>query len=346
MALDLELDASQAAVAATFDRFFAAECPTSVVRAAEPLGHHPGLWERLAALGAPGLGVPAARGGGGASMSDRVLVAIAAGRVVAPVPLVDHLVAASCCGAADVESGRLAEVVSGASIAAFAPRPALDGVWSLVPAGAVASVVVGLDGDDLIAVWNDPPGRAPANHGDMPLADRSVTGERVVVGGRDDFDRLLAECRLLMAAQLSGLAERALEIVTAYVVDRAQFGRPIGGFQAVQHGLADCVPLVDGARLLCAKAAWAADTGRHGNVDVDRGEFDDAGVLSTMAFVAAAEAASAVTARAVQYHGSYGVSREFDIQLYHRRARGWPLSLGDPAAQVAELADRLWPRED
>jgi alkylation response protein AidB-like acyl-CoA dehydrogenase len=148
---------------------------------------------------------------------------------------------------------------------------------------------------------------------------------------------------LLQAAQLVGLSSRALELATQYVTERQQFGRPVGGFQAVQHGLADCVAPIEGARLLAAKAAWAFDNDLDGRVDVDNGDIEDPKVLATMAFAFAAETAALVTKKAVQYHGSYGVSVEYDIQLYYRRARGWPLVAGDPARQHHDLADLLWP---
>lgn len=70
-----------------FSTFFANECPPSVVRAAEPLGFDDGLWKQLCSTGAPGMGVD------GASKAQLVVVAEQLGRAVAPLPLVEHLVA-------------------------------------------------------------------------------------------------------------------------------------------------------------------------------------------------------------------------------------------------------------
>ncbi|MFN8025995.1 MAG: hypothetical protein U0W40_06470 [Acidimicrobiia bacterium] len=94
--------------------------------------------------GRTGIGVAEAAGGGGASMLDLAIVAGAAGRTIAPVPFVDHVVASRVHPDA--------AVVEGSAVAALALRPATDGVWRMVPAGAVADIVVGLDGDDLVAV--------------------------------------------------------------------------------------------------------------------------------------------------------------------------------------------------
>jgi alkylation response protein AidB-like acyl-CoA dehydrogenase len=286
------------------------------------------------------MGAPADAGGGGASMSDLVVVAEAVGRAAAPVPLVDHLVASRAHPHGDL--------VHGTAVGAVAVRPAdATGTWRLVPAGAVADVVVGLDGDDLVAVRDGPPGKGPRNHASAPLADRSAReGERTVLGDRAAFDVLLDEWRILTAASLVGIAAAALDLALAYVTERRQFGRPIGAFQAIQHGLADFPALIDGGRLLVHKAAWAADHGLHGHVDVADNDITDVGALSRMAFVHAAEAAAVTTDRSLHDHGGYGFSREYDIQLYFRRARGWANVIGDPAHQRQELADLLWPRAE
>jgi alkylation response protein AidB-like acyl-CoA dehydrogenase len=209
----------------------------------------------------------------------------------------------------------------------------------------VADVVVGLHGDDLVAVRSAPPGEGPRNHAGAPLADRAArAGERTVLGDRAAFAAALDEWRILTAAALVGIGAAALDLALAYVLERQQFGRPIGAFQAIQHGLADFPALVDGGRLLVHKAAWAADHGLHGHIDVGDNDITDVGALSRMAFVHAAEAAAVTTDRSLHYHGGYGFSREYDIQLYFRRARGWANVLGDPARQRQELADLLWPR--
>ena len=67
----------------------------------------------------------------------------------------------------------------------------------------------------------------------------------------------------------------------------------------------------------------------------------DGAALASMAFVFASEAAATATDRSLHYHGGYGFAEEYDIQLYYRRARGWRLVAGDPAAELAFLADLL-----
>ena len=59
---------------------------------------------------------------------------------------------------------------------------------------------------------------------------------------------------------------------------------------------------------------------------------------NTMALLFAAETARFVTDRSLQYHGGYGFSEEYDIQLHHRRASAWLLQLGEPGLEYARLA--------
>ena len=333
--MDLELTQDQKAVQGAFSEFFADRSPIPVVRAAEPLGFDADLWRRLGAMGAPGMAMPEKAGGGGATRLDLALLLHEAGRVLAPVPLAEHLAASRLL----VDTPWAAEIAEGALIATPALRPAVDGVARLVPAGAVAHVVIALDEDELVAVRAEPSGVAPANHACAPLADRDVrddaAGRIVLARGEDAVLRhtaLRREWQLYTAALLAGLAERALEIAVAYTLEREQFGKPIGAFQAVQQCLADLVGPLDGIRLLTGRAAWTGD----------EGDPDEAARLAVMAFLAATDVARTTTYRAVHFHGGYGVTLEYDVQLYFRRARGWPLVLGDPDEEYQRLADDLF----
>jgi alkylation response protein AidB-like acyl-CoA dehydrogenase len=333
--MELALSDDQRAVHEVFSSFFTKEAPPSVARAAEPLGFDRSLWQRLLETGAPGMGAPESAGGGGARLGELVVVAEAVGRSIAPVPFVEHAVAARAHPEHDVVAGEV--------IATLALHPAdADGVWRIVPAGAVADMVIGLDGDELVAVRSEAPGTGPRNHACAPLADRSArTGSRTVIGGAAEMARALDEWKVLTAATLVGIAATALQLGVDYALTRHQFGVPIGSFQAVQHGLADLPVLVDGAQLLTHKAAWAGDGGGTGIVDVDLGEIEDFSTLASMAYLFASDAAAHATERSLHYHGGYGFSEEYDIQLFYRRARGWSLVFDDPSREALRLADRL-----
>src|SRR5438093_561962 len=91
----------------------------------------------------------------------------------------------------------------------------------------------------------------------MCLPDEVGGGGSDLLGA--DFAAATDEWKVLTAAALVGVAAKAQELGVQYAIARHQFDRPIGSFQAVQHGLADMVGPIHGARLLTAKAAWACD---------------------------------------------------------------------------------------
>jgi alkylation response protein AidB-like acyl-CoA dehydrogenase len=62
-----------------------------------------------------------------------------------------------------------------------------------------------------------------------------------------------------------------------------------------------------------------------------------------MSFLFTADAAAMATDRSLHYHGGYGYSEEYDIQMYYRRARGWALVLDDPGREAVRLSHRLFP---
>lgn len=336
MSVDLGLSPDQESIAELFDGFFANESPSTVARAAEPLGFDRSLWDRIVELGAPGMGSPVEVGGGGASLGDLVVVAESFGRAIAPIPLVDHLAALALLEDEDL--------VAGTAIAAVALRPAdADGVWRLVPAGAVADAVIGVDGDETVVVRSAPPMDGPRNHGSMPIADRSSRdGSRTVLGPASMFDAVLDRWKLLTAAALTGVADAALSLVLKYVNEREQFDVLIGTFQSVQHGLADLPVAIDGSRLLTHKAAWALSSDEAGVLDWSNNDITDGSAVATMAFLFATDSAIMATDRSLHYHGGYGFAEEYDIQMYYRRARGWAYIYGDPTDVCLSLADTLF----
>ena len=341
--MDLDLTKDQEAIRDVFADFFSSETGPERARDAEPLGFDSRAWDRLIETGAPGMGVGESRGGGGATLADLTVVVEEAGAHIAALPLVDHMVATrllATVGACDDE------VLAGTTIVGLAIRPAQDGTARTVPTGAVARQVVALDGDALVLIEGDP-GAHLENHGCLPLAHRRLAGATVLADGPDAavaYRRALDEWRTLTASTLVGITRTALDLGVGYVKERHQFGRPIGSFQAIQHLLADLPGLLDGARLLTAKAAWAGDravAGQTGVADIGDNEITDFATLACMALVSAGEAATTATDRSLHVHGGYGFSEEYDIQLYFRRARALSVVLDDPARECRRLADLL-----
>jgi hypothetical protein len=117
--------------------------------------------------------------------------------------------------------------------------------------------------------------------------------------------RALAPYHLAIAADLLGVAKAALARTVGHVLNRTQFGQPIGRFQSVKHRLADCHTVLANARLAVGRSAMHDADWR----------------AATMARVIAAEAALKITSDAIQLHGALGFSWESDLHLYFKRAR-------------------------
>ena len=115
--------------------------------------------------------------------------------------------------------------------------------------------------------------------------------------------------RIGIASQALGIAEGALERTIAYVKERKQFGRAIGAFQNTQFQLADMATKVEAAQLLVYKAAMAKATQKTYSVEAAKAK------------LYAAEVAMEVTTKAVQLHGGYGYTREYEVERMMRDAK-------------------------
>ena len=115
---------------------------------------------------------------------------------------------------------------------------------------------------------------------------------------------------IALAAELAGIAQRALEMAVDYAKERKQFGRPIGAYQAVSHRCAQMLLETEGARSAAYYAAWAADN-----------EPETAPLAASMAKAYASDAGLRVTGASLQVHGGIGFTWEHDLHLWLKRAR-------------------------
>jgi alkylation response protein AidB-like acyl-CoA dehydrogenase len=115
--------------------------------------------------------------------------------------------------------------------------------------------------------------------------------------------------RIGIAAQALGIAQAAFEAAREYALERRQFGKLIGEFQAVQWKLADMATEIDAARLLVYRAAWLKQQG------------EPHGEAGAKAKVFASEMARRQTAEAIQIFGGYGYMKEFPVERYYRDAK-------------------------
>ena len=160
-------------------------------------------------------------------------------------------------------------------------------------------------------------------------ADKLVGGEEG--NGFYQIVDFFEEGRVHTAARAIGLSQAALEDSLTYAQDRVQFDRPISEFQAIRFKLAEMATKVEAARAL---TLLVADT-------VDEGDRADA--EAAMAKLFASEIAEEVTSEAIQIHGGYGYTTEFDVERYWRDARLTSIFEGTSEIQKRIIADDLLP---
>jgi alkylation response protein AidB-like acyl-CoA dehydrogenase len=141
--------------------------------------------------------------------------------------------------------------------------------------------------------------------------------------------RLLDRGRVSIAAMALGLGQGALEMARAYATERRAFGSPIADYQAVQWMLADGATQLEAARLLVYRAAWLADTGAPFTME------------ASMAKLFASEAATKVCNDALQIHGGYGYTREFDVERHLRDVKLCEIGEGTSQVQRMVIAKHL-----
>jgi butyryl-CoA dehydrogenase len=133
--------------------------------------------------------------------------------------------------------------------------------------------------------------------------------------------------RIGIAAQAIGIAQAAFEEALAYAQQREQFGQPLSDFQAIQFYLADMATELDAARLLTWKAAWTKDQKKRFTLE------------AAQAKLFASEMAQRVTNKALQIHGGYGYTKEYNVERYFRDARITEIYEGTSEIQKMVIAD-------
>jgi alkylation response protein AidB-like acyl-CoA dehydrogenase len=165
----------------------------------------------------------------------------------------------------------------------------------------------------------------------------SLTAEIVLEDCRVPADNLLGEegkgasiafhcldySRIGIAAQAVGLSQRALEEGLNYARQRQAFGKKIAEFEAIQFMLADCAMQLEAARLLTYRAADLFDRDKPFSKE------------ASMAKLYASEAANRIAYQALQIHGGYGYSSEFEIERIYRDAR--VLSIYEGTSEIQRL---------
>jgi alkylation response protein AidB-like acyl-CoA dehydrogenase len=358
------------------ERFLLEHSSPAVARAAAhlPVGLDLPMWKQISStLGWQAVVVPEDQEGLGLGVVELAVLLEQSGARLSPVPLYASAISALALRAAPASptrDGLLRAIASGeiVSLAHTDARPHWDhrGVdvtatqaddnWCLsgsarfVSGGAAAAqllVVARVDNvPALFAVPADHAGvsvqhqvtldqtRSMAN---VTLSDVTLDSDAALAldWGRG-LNTTLDLARVLVAAEQVGCAQRALDMTLEYVAERVQFGRTIASFQAVKHKAADMMLKVESARSLMLYAACTADAWL-------RDAVDDTALREAAAMVAssAGDAAFFVTGTGIQLHGGVGITEEYDIQLYFKRARALESYLGRPDQSRETIAQLL-----
>ncbi len=148
-------------------------------------------------------------------------------------------------------------------------------------------------------------------------------------------DAVLDRALVAACAEMLGAADVVLAMTVQYAKDRVQFGRPIGGFQAVKHRCADMLVDVEGMRSVAYYAAWAVGAGD-----------PEATVAASAAKVWCSDAARRVMASGLQVHGGIGFTWEHDLHLFLKRSQLDQVTFGDAAHHRDRIAHILRSRAE
>ncbi|TDB88739.1 acyl-CoA dehydrogenase [Actinomadura sp. KC216] len=353
--LDLTYTEIEDDLRASVRDLLAARCPAPMVIAVYDGDRSlvDGLWKTLSTdLGLAGLLVPEEHGGQGATAREAAVVLEELGRTAAPVPFLTSAVVATTL-LSESRAETLEQVATGERTAALVvpwstapdgPVPAVRADGERL-AGRVTSVAGALEADLLLVPASTPEGLAvyavatsdalmtPLISLDMTrqLADVTldhVTGTLISAGAGPAVRRALAAGAALLASEQVGVARWCLDTTVAYLKERRQFGRVVGGFQALKHRLAD---LYTGVESAAAAARYAAAALAAGDAD--------AAVATAVAQAYCSDLAVLAAEEAVQLHAGIGMTWEHPAHLYLKRAKSDQIALGTPGRHRARLAD-------
>jgi alkylation response protein AidB-like acyl-CoA dehydrogenase len=329
--LNFDFTDDQQAIKRTAKDFLASRYKAEKVRElAESGSYDDALWNELSELGWPGIFIPEEYGGQELGVVELVIVMEELGYALAPSPFFSNSAAGLVilhAGSEEQKQRWLPGIASGEQRCTVARAP--GGEAPLVPDADSAAGIVLVDGDAATIVEAGDAEIELRNTIDSTrrfAAVRAEGGEPLAGDVTAGTDR----AEIALAAELVGIAQRALEMSVEYAKDRKQFDRPIGAYQAVSHRCAQMLLEVESARSGVYYAGWAADH-----------EPESAGLAASMAKAYAADTGWRATASALQVHGGIGFTWEHDLHFFLKRASTDGHLLGSAREhrdRVAELA--------
>ncbi len=327
--MDFDFNDEQREIKSTAHDFLASRFKPEKVRelAESDNPYDEALWSEISELGWPGIAISEEYGGQGLGAVELVILQEELGYVCAPTPLISNAYAGAVIEAAGSDEQKqrwLPGIASGEARGAAELTADPD---PIVGAAGGSAVLVLADGEGAKLVET-----ATATLERLDLIDTTRAYFRVSADGGDplpgEVEGAVDTGTVALAAELVGVAQRALDMSVDYAKEREQFERPIGAYQAVSHRLAGMLWDVEEARSLVYYAAWCADA-----------EPESLALAASMAKARASDAATSVTHDAIQTFGGIGFTWEHDVHFLLKRARVGAELLGTARQHRERVAD-------
>jgi alkylation response protein AidB-like acyl-CoA dehydrogenase len=142
------------------------------------------------------------------------------------------------------------------------------------------------------------------------------------------LEKMHAKATVAKAAEMIGACKACIDMTAGYTKERVQYGKPIGGNQAIQHFMANMLIAYDTVHEYLYRAACMIDNG------------EDASLEASILKASANENFKFISERAIQLHGAIGTTREYDIALFFRRAKSWEYVWGDTDHHYEKIMER------
>ncbi|HZC10253.1 MAG TPA: acyl-CoA dehydrogenase [Mycobacterium sp.] len=335
--------------------------PSDVLHSAleTPINNPPPYWRAAAEQGLQGVHLAESVGGQGFGILELAVVLAEFGYGAVPGPFVPSAIASALIAAHDPDAKVLADLASGAAIAAYALDSGLTatrhgsddsglvirGEVRAVPAAGEASLLVlpvAIDsGEEWVVLRADQLEIEPVKSVDPLRPIAHVRANAVEVGDDavlSDLSTVAAHALIstLLSAEAVGVARWATDTAAQYAKIREQFGRPIGQFQAIKHKCAEMIADTERATAAVWDAARAIDEARESSWEIEGSAVEFA---AAVAATLAPAAAQRCTQDCIQVHGGIGYTWEHDTNVYYRRALILAASFGRKAEYPQRVVD-------
>ncbi len=332
-------------------------------------GYDPELWQEMAGLGWTGLLFPEEYGGYGGEFTDLVIIQEEFGKAAYPSPFFSTVVQCGLIilegGSEDQKKDLLPQIARGSLIVSLAhfeeegsyldtgitmradqqgDKYVLNGSKLFVLDANIAEKLIVAARTDtgvtlLLVSAKDPgvtitriPTIAKDNNCEVIFKDVTVSGDDIIGpagGGWEILEKMYTRAALAKAAEMAGGSRTCLDMTSAYAKEREQYGKVIGGFQVIQHYLANMQIACDTAFNYLYRLAGMIDAG------------DEASTAVSAMKACINENFKFISERAVQIHGAIGTTREHNIGLFYRRAKSCEFMCGDSNFHYEKICDDI-----